>query len=138
MAKSRKPDLRPVPDPEVRDRPKRRRFTAKYKLAILREVDACTELGAIAAVLRREGLYSSHLANWRRAREAGELQGLTAKQRGRPRRSRNPLEPENEELRRENARLQEELRKTRAIIEFQKKACEMLDIVTAQPNGSEE
>jgi len=57
-----------MPDPEVLERPRRRRFTAGYKLAILTEIDAATEPGAIGAILRREGLYSSHLVDWRRAR----------------------------------------------------------------------
>ena len=65
------PKLLPVPDPEVRDRPRRRTFTAAYKLDILREADACNEPGEIGTLLRREGLYSSHLSEWRRKREVG-------------------------------------------------------------------
>jgi transposase len=126
VSKNRKPNLKTVPDPEVSDRPKRRRFTAKYKLAILRELDACKESGQVGALLRREGLFSSHVTNWRRAREAGELQGLTPKKLGRPRKQRNPLQPENERLMRQNARLQEELRKARLIIDVQKKVAQML------------
>lgn len=77
-------DGRVPPDPEVPERPKRRRFTAEYKLAILKEADAATEPGEIGALLRREGLYSSHLVDWRRQRDAGVLQAL-GKKRGRPR-----------------------------------------------------
>ena len=86
----------------------------------------CSESGQIGAVLRREGLYSSHISLWRKSRAAGELQALSPKKTGRPRKQRNPLEPENAKLRRHNARLQEELRKARIIIDVQKKVAEML------------
>ena len=98
MSKSTKPVLKPVPDPEVPSTPKRRRFSAAYKLAILRELDSCSESGAIGAVLRREGLYSSHIVDWRRKRAAGELQALSPKKRGRPRKPRRPLQSEVERL----------------------------------------
>jgi len=136
MSKSTKPVLKPVPDPEVSDRPKRRTFTAAYKLAILREVDACTELGEIGAILRREGLYSSRISDWRRKRTAGELQSLAPRRQGRSRRQRNPLQQENERLRRESERLQEELRKARIIIEVQKKVAELLDNAPIRSNES--
>jgi transposase-like protein len=71
-----------VPDPEVSERPMRRTFTAAYKLRILKAADAAKEDGEIGAMLRREGLYSSHLTTWRRARERGELKGLDARPRG--------------------------------------------------------
>lgn len=125
MSKSQK-HLQPVPDPEVSDRPKRRTFTASYKLAILRELDSCSASGAIGAVLRREGLYSSHITKWRRMREAGELQGLAPKKLGRPRKARNPLQAENERLARQNERLMEELRKANIIIDVQKKLSALL------------
>ena len=70
-------------DPEVLERPQRRRFTAKYKLQVLQQADACTEPGEIGVLLRREGLYSSHLSSWRRLRESGALAGLTPHKRGR-------------------------------------------------------
>ena len=136
MSKSTRADLRPVPDPEVSDRPKRRKFTAEYKLRILRELDACTEPGQKGAILRREGLYSSHVSDWRCARELGELQGLRAKKTGRPRKKRNPLQSEFDRLERENARLQEELRKARIIIDVQKKVAAMLDEPNDEPPGS--
>lgn len=136
VSKSPNPDLKPVPDPEVSDRPRRRTFPADYKLRILRELDACIEPGQVGAVLRREGLYSSHLTKWRRSREAGELQGLTPKTLGRPRKQRNPLEPETERLRRENARLQEDLRKARLIIDVQKKLSEMLGLPASETSES--
>ena len=134
---STKPKLKPVPDPEVSDRPRRRQFTAQYKLAILRELDACVEPGQTGAVLRREGLYSSHISNWRRARRAGELQALSPKKLGRPRVPRNPLQPEVERLARENNRLQEELRKARLIIDVQKKLSTILGIPLPESDGSD-
>ncbi len=137
VLKTNNPELKPVPDPEVSDRPRRRKFTAKYKLAVLRELDACTEPGQIGAVLRREGLYSSHATNWRRAREAGELQGLAPKKHGRPRKPRNPLASEIQRLERENARLSEELRKANVIIDVQKKLSTLLGISLPENDGSE-
>ena len=137
MSKTTKPALRPVPDPEVPSVPKRRRFSAAYKLAILRELDMCSENGQIGAVLRREGLYSSHVANWRKRRAGGELQALSPKKTGRPRKQRNPLEPEVAKLRRDKAELQEELRKARIIIDVQKKLSTILGIALPQ-DGSDE
>lgn len=138
MSQKKKPELKAVPDPEVSDRPRRRTFTAKYKLKVLRELDACTEPGEQGAVLRREGLYSSHISKWREKRAAGELQGLKPRKRGRPAKARNPLEPELDRLARENARLREELRKAGLIIEVQKKLSEMLGSPAAQTNGSDD
>lgn len=136
MTDRKKPTLKPVPDPEVSDQPRRRTFTAEYKLRILRELDSITEPGQVGEVLRREGLYSSHITDWRRKREAGELQGLTAKKQGRPTKPRNPLEARVAELEHKSARLEEELRKARLIIEVQKKVSEMLAIPTADdPTG---
>src|SRR5213594_2363704 len=86
-----------LPDPELVERPLRRRFSAEYKLRVLREADACSEPGEIGALLRREGLYSSLLTEWRRAREAGALEAF---QRPRGRRPAHPFEVENAELRR--------------------------------------
>ena len=121
------PKLTPVPDPEVTPGPKRRRFTAEYKLRILREMDACTEAGQKGELLRREGLYSSHITAWRRARAVGELQALRPKKTGRPKKDRNPLQAEVARLEREKARLEEELRKARLIIDVQKKVASMLE-----------
>src|SRR5512136_749017 len=84
--------LRPaVPEVEVVAKATRRRFTAEYKRKILREADACTTPGAIGALLRREGLYSSNLTTWRAQRERGELAGLTPKKRGPAPQPKNPL-----------------------------------------------
>ena len=81
---------RPTPDPEVVAKPKRRKFTAQYRLRILEEAESCTQPGEVGRLLRREGLYSSHLTEWRRARREGSLQGLTPSKRGRKRAERNP------------------------------------------------
>jgi transposase len=126
-----------MPGPEVPERPKRRRFSAEYKLAILREVDTVTEEGEITAILRRERLYSSHLVDWRRARDRGALAAL-ARPSGRPRP--HPLAKENERLRRENARLTARLSTAERIIEIQGKVSELLGIPLArgedEPSGS--
>jgi len=117
-----------MPDPEVPERPVRRRFSAAYKLAILREVDATTQEGQIGAILRRERLYSSHLVDWRRARDRGALEAL-ARPAGRPRP--NPLAREVDRLRRENARLAARLSTAERIIEIQGKVSELLGIPLA-------
>jgi transposase-like protein len=113
------------PNPEVIVTAKRRTFTAAYKLSILEEADAAAQSGTIGALLRREGLYSSHLVDWRRERQAGILQGLTPHQRG-PKSQRNPQEEELQKLRRENQRLTEELRKAAIVIDVQKKVGALL------------
>jgi transposase len=114
------------PDPEVVADAKRRTFTAEYKLRILAEADdAAAHPGAIGALQRREGLYSSHLVTWRRERQAGILKGLTPHKRG-PKSKRNPQEEELQRLRRENQRLTEELRKAAIVIDVQKKVGALL------------
>jgi transposase len=104
------------PDPEVPEKAKRRRFSAEYKLAILREADRCTEPGQIGALLRRERLYSSHLVDWRRQRDTGALQALARK---RGRKPADPARVEVERLRRENERLAHKLGQAERIIEIQ-------------------
>jgi len=113
------------PDPEVPEKAKRRRFSAEYKLAILREADACTEPGQIGALLRRERLYSSHLVDWRRQREAGALQALARTRGPRPA---DPAHAEVERLRRENERLSRRLAQAERIIEIQGNVSELLGI----------
>ena len=115
------------PDPEVLEKAKRRRFSAEYKLRILEEAEACRESGEIAALLRREGLYSSHLTDWRRAQREGAL-GALSKQRGPKGRGRDAVARENEQLRKENDRLRRRLRQAETILEIQKKASEILGI----------
>jgi len=104
------------PDPEVVERPRRRVFTAAYKAAILDELDQVTEPGAKGALLRREGLYSSHIVDWRRLRAAGGLEAL-----GRPRgpRPADPLEIENERLRGQVERLRTRLDRAERVIAVQ-------------------
>ena len=122
----------PRPDPEVSEKAKRRHFSAEYKLRVLEEADACGEPGDIGALLRREGLYSSHLAEWRRARRDGSLKAL-AKPRGPKGRRRDPVAAENEQLRKENARLRRHLAQAQTILEIQKKASELLGIPLNPP-----
>ena len=105
-----------IPDPELIERPRRRRFSAEYKLRILREVEACTQSGEIGALLRREGLYSSLLSEWRKQRDEGALAALA---RPRGRRKPHPLEAENAQLRRRAERAEAELVKARKVIEVQ-------------------
>ncbi len=109
------------PDPEVVAKPKRRTYTAEYKLGILQEAEAAAATrGGIGSLLRREGLYSSLLATWRRERANGILEALTPQRRG-PKSKRHPMDEENQKLRRQNARLTEDLRKAHIIIDVQKK-----------------
>ena len=116
------------PDPEVPEKPVRRRFTAEYKLQMLREADACTRPGELGELLRREGLYSSHVSTWRGQRDQGMLDALTPKRRGRQTTRQDPLVQENQRLRRENERLAARLRQAETILEIQKKASEILGI----------
>lgn len=110
-----------TPDPQVEPKSARRSFTTAYKLSVLQQADQCQGSGEIGALLRREGLYSSHLSTWRRLRQQGTLQALTNKQRG-PQATRDPAQRrELEQLRRRNARLEHELAKAHTIIDVQKK-----------------
>ena len=124
-------------DPEVPERPVRRRFSAEYKLQILRQADACTEPGQLGELLRREGLYASHLSTWRSGRERGTLDALTPKKRGRKPRDKNPLVEENRRLERVNKRLAERLRQAEVIIDVQKKVAEILGIPLQSPKPGE-
>ena len=127
-------------DPEVRERPVRRTYPAPYKLRILEEAEACTEHGQLGALLRREGLYASHLKTWRKQRDEGILNGLTPKKRGRKAKPKDPVHEENQRLRRENQRLVARLKQAETIIEVQKKLSEALGIPLDNPetNASEE
>ncbi len=126
-----------APDSEVVAKPKRRTFTAEYKQRILMEAEAAAALpGGVGALLRREGLYSSLLAYWRRERADGILKALTPRKRG-PKSTRNPMEEENQKLRRQNARLAEDLRKAHIIIDGQKKVAALLGNPIAEPDPEE-
>src|SRR3989440_6934272 len=114
------------PDPEVVAKAKRRTYTAEYKQRILLEAEsAAATRGGLGALLRREGLYSSLLTYWRRERAQGVLEALTPQKRG-PKSKHHPLEEENQKLRRQNARLSEDLRKAHIIIDVQKKVAALL------------
>lgn len=106
----------------------RRRFTAEYKLRVLREADRCKQPGEIGGLLRREGLYWSNLMNWRKQRERGELAGLTAKRRGPRGQEKNPLAERVRELERDNARLKRRAERAEGLVELQKKVSEILGI----------
>ena len=123
-----------VPDPEVVPRAKRRQFSAKYKLRILTEADQCSQRGEIGALLRREGLYSSHLTTWRKQRDRGQLQGLSPKKRGR---KPDPQAAELARLQRENERLKARLEQAETIIEVQKKLSQMLGLPPAETDENE-
>ena len=129
---------KPIPDPAVLEKPVRRHFGVEYKLGFLREADQCTESGQIGALLRRDGLYSSHLTAWRKQRSEGTLAGLAPKRRGRKASPDAPLVVENERLKRDNQRLTARLRQAETIIEVQKKLSEILGIPLSPPdsNGS--
>jgi transposase-like protein len=116
---------------EVMAKPVRRRFTAEYKLGVLREVEGCKGRGELGALLRREGLYSSHLTQWRKQRERGERQGLSRK-RGPSPEQRNPLAGKVKVLERENARLKLRAERAEGLVELQKKVSEILGIELKQ------
>jgi len=118
------------PDPEVEERGTRRRFSAEYKLRILREADACRGDGDVGALLRREGLYSSHLVNWRKQRD----EGLIARKRGR---KANPDRKRIKELEEEVARLKKRLKRADLLLDIQKKASELLGIPLNSPDSEE-
>jgi transposase-like protein len=117
-------------DPEVPERPERRHFTAEYKLRILQETDTC-EAGQVGAILRREGLYSSHLSCWRRQRQDGQMTALSEQQRGRTSKPVNPLVAEVAHLQRENRRLLQRMEQLELLVDIQKKTSMILGITLA-------
>ncbi len=116
------------PNPEVLENKPRRKFTAKYKLEILKKADACTGFGQIGALLRREGLFSSNLTTWRRQRAQGLLDAMSPKKRGRKKQEINPLSQEVARLQKDNERLKRRLKQAETIIDVQKKVSEILGI----------
>ena len=124
-----------MPDPELAERPRRRRFTAEYKLRVLREAEACTRKGEIGAMLRREGLYTSHLTAWRKQRDAGALVGLAPRKRG-------PRGPSAEQvelgaLRRRLERTEADLETARRVIEVQGNVSALLEDLLAPKSATE-
>ncbi len=130
-----------TPDPEVVGRAVRRRFTAEYKRRILAEVDAAAGSGAVGRIIRREGLYSSQLTTWRKARRNSERLALEPKKRGPKPTPENPLQAENTKLKRENVQLHKKLRTAELMIDLQKKVSQLLGItlpVLEQSDDEEE
>ncbi len=133
-AKIAVPFVASTPDPEVPAKPQRRKFSAEDKKRILEETDGAVEHGGVGAILRREGIYSSTLHGWRKERDTAVRKAFS--QRRGPPPKRNPLASENEKLRRQNQRLQEELEKAHIIIDVQKKVAKLLDHPIPEiPNG---
>ena len=129
-----------LPDPQVTptavppQKAKRRTFSAEYKRRIVREADECSEHGQVGALLRREGLYSSHLTDWRRQQAAGQLSGSKTTKRGR-KANQTAEQKENARLRRENERLRLQLTQAELIIDAQKKVAELLELVSQRESG---
>ena len=130
------PDPNAHPDPEVVAQAKRRTFTADYKQRILTEVDRAKGSGGVGALLRREGLYSSLLATWRRERATGVRQALGPHKRG-PKSKRDPVQEEILKLQKDNARLTEQLRKAEIVIDVQKKVGALLGWPIHTPDPDE-
>ena len=114
-----------VPDPEVVVSASRRQFSPSYKRQIVAEAEQCSDNGQIGALLRREGLYSSHLSRWRQAQERGELEAAAGPKRGRPT---DAQAAENARLKRENERLQQALAQAQLVIDIQKKVSQLLGL----------
>ncbi|RIK03736.1 MAG: hypothetical protein DCC49_13860 [Acidobacteria bacterium] len=115
------PDEVSRPDPEVPERPRRRRFSAEYKLAILEEIDAAAPEER-AAIIRREGIYSRYISKWRAQQKAGSLRALGAKRGPKP----DPVATENAKLRKQNKKLRKDLEAAHLVIEVQKKVSRLL------------
>jgi transposase len=138
--------IRPVPKPKTKqtevvalpehDRRQRRRFTPEERERILREADGCTERGQLGELLRREGIYSSHLSSWRSAREQEGLAGLQDRKPG-PKPARDAKDQQIEQLEKRNARLEKELRISHALIDLQKKAHEILGMALPRTEDAE-
>ena len=121
-------DAPTVKETEVLERPLRRKYKAEYKLKILKEADTCTESGQMGALLRREGLYSSNITLWRKQLDQGIFEGLSPAKRGPKKRARDERDQQIQELQKQNERLKKKMKQAEIIIEFQKKASEILGI----------
>ena len=121
---------------EVKPRASRRRFSREYKLSVLAEADACKKPGELGALLRREGLYSSHLSSWRSQRDRGGFKGA-AKKRGPKPREANPLDKRVRELERENAKLLRRVKRAEAMIEVQKKVSDLWSVTLPKSDDDE-
>ena len=135
VASSFSPGIDPVPEPEVLEKPIRRKFTADYKLKIVHEAASCTIPGQIGSLLRREGLYSSHLTYWRHQAHLGTLQALSPKKRGPRKQKPNPLVQKVAQLEKEKQRLAAKLKQAEIIIEVQKKISEIMEIPLDHQGG---
>ena len=120
---------------EVSAKATRRRYTAEYKRRILKEADSCTRPGEMGALLRREGLYSSHVTTWRAQQRRGELAGLSAKRRGPQSRRPDPRDRKIAEQEREIARWKARAERAEALVDLQKKVSELLGIQLPEPKG---
>ncbi len=129
------PALDVVPEVEVLAKAERRRFPLEYKRRILKEVDACRRPGEIGALLRREGLYWSHLATWRAARARGELNGSVAKKRGPQAKPEHPDSKRLLQLERENRRLRARAERAEALVELQKKVAALFENSPPENDG---
>jgi transposase-like protein len=125
-----------APDPQVATKATRRRFTGEFKLQVMREADECAP-GELGALLRRHGLYSSHLSVWRRERDLGAHDRLS-KKRGRKPVDRNPLSPRLAQLERDNRRLQARLAKAEVLLDIQKKVASLLGIPLNHPESGDD
>jgi len=125
------------PVTEVREKAKRRRFTAEYRQRILREAAACTERGEVGALLRREGLYSSHLTIWRQNAEQAQLQALTPKKRGPKPKVVDDRDTRIVQMQRDIAKLTRRAERAEALVEVQKKVSQLLGIALPTPEESE-
>lgn len=123
------------PDPEVREKAARRKFSPEYKRRILNEADQGATKGAIGALLRREGLYSSQLAIWRKQRERHELEALSPKKRGRKPKPVNPLSQRMHDLEKKNRHLEKKLKQAELVIDLQKKVSDLLGIPQPESGG---
>lgn len=126
-------DEQSKPPTEVSSKPRRRVFSAEYKLRILQEADSCTEVGQVGALLRREGLYSSHLTDWRRERERAALAALAPKPRGPKPAPRDPAAERIAELEKQLARATARADHAEALVELQKKVAALLGKPLPEP-----